>query len=90
MTVFRNTDAAIAFIAAAGSRETSQEIMEAIAFFARDADEAEAVWQGEGLGRVCTLSDVWENATGNGRVDDGSLFWGGRALSIIMAAQKVA
>ncbi len=85
MTAFRDTDAAAAFVASADSRETSRKVMEAIAFFARNEAEAEAVWQGDGLGQVCHLSDVWEHATGNGRDDDNDLFWGGRTLAKVMA-----
>jgi hypothetical protein len=36
MTNFRDTDEAATFIATAASRETSIEVMRAIAFFARD------------------------------------------------------
>lgn len=85
MTKFRDTDAAAAFVASAGSRETSPEVMTAIAFFARDEVEAEALWQGDGLGKVCHLSDVWEHATGNGQHDDSDLYWGGRTLAAVMA-----
>jgi hypothetical protein len=85
MTAFRDTDAAVDFIASADSRETSRRVMQAIAFFARDTAEAEAVWRGDDLDRVCRLSDVWEHATGNGRHDDTELFWGGRTLARVMA-----
>lgn len=85
MTKFRDTDAAEAFVATAASRETSPEVMQAIVFFARDEAEAIALWDGDGLGTVANLSDIWENATGNGRVDDESLMWGGRTLAEIMA-----
>ena len=36
--------------AAADSRETSSEIMQAIAYFERDLSEAEALWAGDGFG----------------------------------------
>ena len=85
MTKFRDTDAAEAFVATAASRETSPEVMQAIVFFARDEAEAVALWDGDGLGTVANLSDIWESATGNGRVDDESLMWGGRTLAEIMA-----
>jgi hypothetical protein len=76
------------FIATAASRETSTEIMEAIAFFARTGAEASALWEGYGIGRVANLIDIWERATGNGNVSDEELFWGGRALSEIMAENE--
>jgi len=85
MTKFYKTEAADEFVASASSRETSTEVMEAIAFFARNKTEAEKLWEGTGLGEVANLSDVWERATGNGRVDDKNLFWGGRTLAAIMA-----
>lgn len=85
MTKFRETEAAAEFIATAASRETSREVMEAIAFFARNEAEAVALWEGNGIGSIANLSDVWENATGNGREDDTLLFWGGRTLAEIMA-----
>jgi hypothetical protein len=44
-------NAAAAFIATADSRETSPEVMAAIAFLARDTAEAEAIWNGDMGGR---------------------------------------
>jgi hypothetical protein len=85
MTKFRETDAAADFIASAASRETSPEVMQAIAFFARDAAEAEALWQGDGIGRIAHASDIWEHATGNGRLRGDDLFWGGRTLDAAVA-----
>lgn len=85
MTKFIETAAGEAFIATADSRETSKEVMKAIAFFARDEKEAVALWEGDGFGRVASLSDIWENATGNGRIDDSDLFLGGRTLATVMA-----
>lgn len=85
MTHFRDTDAAAAFIATADRRETSPEIIEAIAFFARDETEGVSLWEGDGLGRVANLSDIWENATGNGRISDEELFWAGRSLATIVS-----
>lgn len=86
MTHYRDTAAAAAFVASAGSRETSPEVMKAIAFFARDAAEAEALWQGDGIDRIAGATDLWEHATGNGRLDGGDLFWGGRTLDAALAA----
>ena len=76
MTKFNETDDGLAFIATANSRETSTEIMKAIAFFARDKAEAEAIWEGDAIGKACTMLDIWENATGNGRLDADDLCWG--------------
>lgn len=76
MTQFHNTDAAAQFIASADSRSTSREIMEAIVWFARDLDEAEALWDGDGLGVVANLSDIVERVTNNGMYDADGFFWG--------------
>jgi hypothetical protein len=69
MAKFADTDAGIAFIATADSRETSPKIMETIAFFARDEREAVALWEGDGFGVVCHPSDIWERVTNNGLAD---------------------
>ena len=45
MIKFSHTAAAEAFIATADNRETSVEIMRAIAAFAADEQEAEQIWQ---------------------------------------------
>lgn len=75
MTNFRDTDEAAKFIETGASRETSTEVMEAIAFFARDLTEAEAIWSGDAIGKACTMQDIWENATSNG-ANDVNLCWG--------------
>ena len=85
MTRFNETDAAADFIATAQSRESSTELMEAIAFFARNEAEAVALWEGDGIGVVAHLTDVWERATGNGREDDTQIMWGGRSLAEVMS-----
>jgi len=85
MEKFNETAAAEAFIATADIRNTSKEVMEAIAFFARDEAEAVALWEGDAIGVAASLTDIWENATGNGRVDDATLFWGDSTLAQIMA-----
>ena len=72
-----DTTAATDWRATADSRETSPEVMKAIAFFARDMAEAEALWNGDIAG-ICHLSDLWENATNNGLIDAETLYWGGR------------
>lgn len=75
MEKFSETDAGRAFIATGDGRETSDEVMRAIAFFARDEAEAEAIWEGDALGSVCTLRDIWEHATRNARREV-NLCWG--------------
>ena len=75
MSNFYDTDAGAEFIATANSRNTSPEIMEAIAFLARNAAEAEAIWEGDRLGESELLA-IWEHATGNGFRDASALFWG--------------
>lgn len=85
MTRFNETAAAETFIATAASRNTSPEIMAAIAFFARNEAEAEALWNGDGLGTVARVIDIYEHSTGNGRIDPEDLFWGDRTLAQVMA-----
>lgn len=75
MTKFNETPAGRAFIASADSRETSVEVMKAIAFFARDEAEAEAIWNGDAIDIACTMLDIWEHATSNG-ARDVNLCWG--------------
>jgi hypothetical protein len=84
MTHFADTDAGAKFIASGASRETSSEIMEAIAFFARDENEAEDFWNGGFDGRVDFLS-IWEKATGSGNLDAAHLAWGDQSLAQVMA-----
>ena len=78
MAKWNTTDEADAFIASGDSRETSPEIMEAIAFFAHNLEEAEDIWaEGPIVTDACTITDIWEHATGNGHKGDGSdLCWG--------------
>ena len=76
MTKFDETQEAADFIASADSRGTSREIMEAIAFFARDLGEAESLWNGDGFGVVCLPLDIWEHVTGNGRTRVADYHWG--------------
>jgi hypothetical protein len=76
MTKFIETDAGAAFVATGPSRETSPEIMRAIAFFARNTSEAEALWNGDGFDTVCTETDLWEHVTENGRRDTTEFDWG--------------
>jgi hypothetical protein len=76
MTKWNETQEAADFIATGDSRETSREIMEAIAFFARNQDEAEALWNGDGFGTVCLPTDMWEKVTKNGLRDASDFCWG--------------
>jgi hypothetical protein len=76
MTNWRETDEAAEFIATGDSRETSREIMQAVAFFAHTLGEAEELWNGDGFGRICNPSDLWEHVTGNGRRDPTEFCWG--------------
>jgi hypothetical protein len=84
MVKFKDTDAGEDFIQSASSRGTSKEVMEAIAFFAQNEKEAQALWEGDAIGSVAHLSDIWEYATNNGAKDEDFLFWGDRKLSVIM------
>ena len=72
-----DTYAATDWRATADSRETSPEVMKAIAFFARNEAEAEAIWNGD-IDGICYPSDLWEAATKNGTIDAETLYWGGR------------
>jgi hypothetical protein len=76
MTNFNETTAGQTFIASGDSRQTDARIMQAIAFFARDTAEAEALWNGDGFGTVCTVSDLWEHVTNNGLHDATDFCWG--------------
>lgn len=76
MTKFNETPEAADFIATADSRETSKEIMKAIAFFARNIDEAEMLWSGDGFGAICHPSDLLEHITCNGLRDASEFYWG--------------
>lgn len=78
MTQFINTDAGQAFIATSDSRETSPEVMTAIAFFAHNEVEAEAIWNGDLEGKAWDITGIWENATNNGLIDAETIYWGGR------------
>ena len=50
--------------------------MRAIAFFARDAREAEKLWNGDGFGVICNASDFWEHVTKNGLRKPTDFCWG--------------
>lgn len=73
---FRDTDDGATFLATADSRETSIEIMQAIAFFAQNAAEAESLWNGDSFGVVCHPIDIWEHVTKNGLRDPMEFCWG--------------
>ena len=74
-TPFSETPEGEAFIASGPSRETSPEIMEAIAFFSRNLAEANAIWSGD-FGGICHPIDLWENVTKNGLKDPSNFVWG--------------
>jgi len=74
MERFMDTETGAEFIASGPSRETSDAVMRAIAFFARDMNEAETIWNGN-LDGLTTYQAIWENATGNGMVN-ADLEWG--------------
>jgi hypothetical protein len=76
MTKWNTTDEAATFIASGDSRETSPEIMRAIAFFATSLEEAEATWADGEMAGVCHMSDIWEHVTGNGRREATDFCWG--------------
>ncbi len=85
MSQFSGTADGVNFVATADSRETSECVMWAIAYHARDLSEAERFWQGDFPhhdGRW--EAAIWETATQNGAIDDTSLFWGGRTLNQIV------
>jgi hypothetical protein len=84
-----DTCAASEWRATADSRETSHEVMAAIAFLASDMAEAEAVWNGD-MGGICYPSDVWESATRNGNIDPTTLYWGGRRFDQVIDALNLA
>ena len=75
MTAWTETAEAAAFIATADSRETDQNIMKAIAFFASSLAEAEAFWNGV-FGGKCDYLCIWEHATNNGMLDGYEMLWG--------------
>ena len=76
MTKWNETPEGEAFIASGDSRETSQRIMEAIAFFARNIEEAEAIWEDGPLRGKVSATDIWENVTNNGMLDAEDFVWG--------------
>lgn len=76
MTRFSETDAGRDFIASGNARETSREIMEAIAFFARNSDEAESLWAAPQAGTIASPSDIWEHVTRNGLRNASDYVWG--------------
>lgn len=75
MVKFCESAAGAAFVATAGARETSVEIMRAIASLSRNATEAQRIWEGD-LPRESTLRAIWERATNSGSIDARDLHWG--------------
>jgi uncharacterized damage-inducible protein DinB len=78
VTHFRETVEGRAFVASADSRETSHEVMEAIAYFALHLADAEAIWMGDFSTGACNPAELWERVTQNEMLVANSFFWGGR------------
>ena len=76
MTLFRDTKPAAEFIASGDYRETSREIMQTIAYFARNLTEAEQLWADGPDNVICTMSDFLEHLTGNGLRQASDYNWG--------------
>lgn len=74
---------ALDWIETGDSRETNAEIMEAIAWLARNEAEADAIWEDGPQDHTQALV-IWEPATKNGLLDGDDLMWGGRSFSQIM------
>ncbi len=90
MVKWHETDEASAFIASGDGRETDARIMNAIAFFAQDAAEAEAFWNGD-FGGKCEYGAIWEHATNNGKLDGCEMQWGAAGnLNAICGATQPA
>ena len=87
-TSFSETPEGKIFIASGPSRETSPEIMDAIAFFARTLTQAEAIWDGDlDAGDALAIS-IWERVTNNGRLNYELFVWGTSGADWRRAAQK--
>lgn len=78
---FQDTAEGIAFIASADSRETSKEVMETIAFFARNLSEAEKLYNGD-FYDICSPQGFQEHLSKNGLLDIHSFYWGGSPTSV--------
>ena len=83
MNKWNETTEASDFIASGPARETDSRIMNAIAYFARNSTEAEALWNGDFDG-ICNPSDLWENATKNGKLDAADMVWGQTTLDAVV------
>ena len=91
MTLFRDTNAAAEFIATADSRNTSPEVMRAIAHYAHDRAQAVATWDGNGYSwDGSSVGHIARHATDNGRLHGADLHWGDRTLDQIMADEEGA
>lgn len=66
------------FMKSADSRETSEEVMEAIMNVSKSADDAVRIW--ESTTREEFIA-VWERSTKNGLIDGNDLFWGGNTMA---------
>ena len=90
MALFCDTVDGAAFIATADSRNTSPEVMQAIAFVANSAAEAVAVWEGADHDPLYSDSDFYAIATENGRLNGADLRWSDRTLDAVMAVRRSA
>jgi len=79
MTDFIRTDAADTFIAEADARETSTEVMRAIAEQATDYTDAAAIWE-NGPRHKAQADAIIASATAGGESAD-DLHWGDLTLS---------
>lgn len=77
MIHFSDTQDALDFIGTADSRETSPQIMEAIASHSANTAEAVTIWE-NGIDNWDSSAQLnfLERATGNGRVPARALMWG--------------
>ncbi len=77
MTNFIDTPAGQAWIATGPAKETSPEIMAAIAFFADDQEQADLIWaEGPTFSGLCLPLDLYERVTEIGTLDHKAFTWG--------------
>ena len=92
MTLFRDTDAAAEFIATADSRNTSPEVMKAIAYFANTPEIAVTIWDSGGcmFGWGYLIDHIIIKATDDDRIHPADLHWGDRTLDQIMSDEDAS
>ena len=90
MTQFHETPAGVAFIATAASRETSPEVMKAIASVSANTEQADALWSGDGIDIICGMSRLVGIATDFGKIETADLYWGGCDLAQIISGGELA